>query len=134
MALLIERPISVMGIELSQIYMRFSYVVNLSGTAVIVDAVNYASKEAYEADVRNNILIPEIKGNQSFSYVRETDGDILQFIHNKYKEILTTDNVAYTRVKDPSTGELIHQEYISAPRFAMDSSISIVDVGDVSIG
>lgn len=144
MALLVDRQLNVMGVTISQVYMRFNYTVDYSGESIVVNIANYASKNAYlEDEIENNFKIPTLKQTVGFNYSRENDGEILQFIHEKYKEILTTDVTSFELVFDPSTGAPLFDpstggqltnEIISLPKFAEDSSISIVDVGDISIG
>jgi hypothetical protein len=146
MALLVEKEMSLFGgIAIPQIYIRIEYSVRVDGKTVIANMINYPSREAYLADpVNNRIHIPELKMSRGYSYDRPVDGsDVLTYIHQEYKDFLSTD--VYGEIAlvdpstgelqfDPSTGELLTETAVTAPKFAMDSSISIVDIEDVSVG
>ena len=140
MALLVEKATNIMGgIAIPEIYMRFDYKVNVGGKTVLTNILKYASREAYlEDSMRNNLYIPELKDSYGFEYDRELEGDdVLTVIHDKYKEFLSTDITKEVPVidpstgepeRDPSTGKIITHTVIVTPKFAMDTSIFIVDI------
>ena len=120
MALLVEKTTNIMGgIAIPEIYMRFDYNVNVGGKTVLTNILKYASREAYlEDSMRNNLYIPELKDSYGFEYDRELEGDdVLTVIHDKYEP-----------ERDPSTGKIITHTVIVTPKFAMDTSIFIVDI------
>lgn len=119
MALLISKNIKVLGdIDVSTLYVRLSVHYGPGGSTLITTPSLFASKAAYESNPIHNALTVKGISNQSFKYDREIDGtDILTFVHNKFKDILSTD----TSILDVET-------LITIPKFAEDSSISIIDI------
>ena len=140
MALLIEKQTQIYNdIDVSSLYVRFRLDYDIQGDSVYVFSKVFSSKSSYLAD--HNVPGIQIAGIPSIleiEYDRSTDGyDLLTVAHNKFKDYLSTDIIESVPVLDPSTGEqtydpstgdLITEEVISVPKFAMDSSISIVDV------
>jgi len=140
MALLIDKNLTVLGdIDLAQLYVRLTISYGPGGTSLIVRSDPYASKVAYDADSNNNIFpVIGINSLQQLAYDRVADGsDILTFVHDKIKTNLSTDITQEEPLPDPSTGEeqidpstgeIIMHTVIITPKFAQDSSISIVDL------
>lgn len=139
MALLVDKQITILGdIQIPQLYIRLTVGYGPSGSPLQVQLKPYSSKEAYEAGENNTFQVEDIQLYQNFDYDREADGnDLLLFAHNKVKTYLSTDVVENLPVLDPSTGEptydpstgeLITSPEIISPKFAQDSSISIVDI------
>jgi len=109
------------------------------GASLIVRSSPYASKVAYDADPNNNTFdVTGIESVQQLAYDRVADGsDILTFAHDTIKTQLSTDVTQEIPLPDPSTGgeqidpstgEVIMQTVIVTPKFAQDSSISLVDI------
>ena len=140
MALLIEKNMTILGdINISQLYVRLTVNYGPAGTPLQVRMEPYASKVAYDADEsRYKFYVEGLTGDYNIAYDRVTDGtDILLLSHNEMKSILSTDVMEEVPVLDPSTGdptydpstgEPITEEVVAIPKFAEDSSISIVDV------
>lgn len=139
MALLIDRTTKVLGnIEIPQVYIRLLVGYGPAGSPLTVELKPYSSKESYDSGPNNTFDLEGVQLFQNFSYDRDIDGiDILLIAHNKVKEALSTDIIENLPVLDPSTGEfqydpstgdLITESVITAPKFAQDSSISIVDI------
>ena len=140
MALLIEKNVDVLGdISLSQLYVRLTVGYGPGGSSLVIIANPYSSKVAYGlSSITNTFYVEGIPHDQEIAYDREVDGiDLLTFAHDKTKEFLSTDVMKDIPVLDPSTGEPtydpstglpITEEVLDIPKFAMDSSISIVDI------
>lgn len=138
MALLIKRNISVLGLELSELYVRLGYEVKPNGKEVLSNSLVFVSKDAYLESEENYINIPEIKKLKIFNYDRKKDGkDILTFVHNKWKDSLTEDITSNISSKDPLTGKKLYdpstgipitKTIISTYKFVEDSSILFVDI------
>ena len=145
MALLIQKDLNILGgLSASNLYLRFGYKLDFSGTEVIVNIQKYLNKNSYSNNIPSNGLsIDGIPDSMFLSYNRSEDGlDILSFIHNKVKEELSTDKTTLIPLFDPSTGELqydpstseiLKESVISISKFADESEITIVDL-DPSIG
>ena len=140
MALLINKNLNLFGsLDVSTLYVRFRLDYVPAGTEVYTHADTYVSRVAYDDQAAQNRLnidgIPQVL---VIDYDRAVDGnDVLVVAHNKFKDFLSTDIYEDVPVLDPSTGEytydpstgeLITESVITTPAFAMDSSISIVDV------
>jgi hypothetical protein len=139
MALLIQKDVSIMGLNISQFYMRFDYSVDYKGKKVLTNNKVYVSRNAYDNDPINNIVtIPEIKTSLGFEYDRNIDGlDILSFIHEEWKSHLSTDvtKEVYQRdpstgkiLRDPSTNEILTETIVNIPKFVDPGDVSIVDL------
>lgn len=140
MALIITKNLNVMGgINISQIYIRFSYKVPFSGNEIYVNIMNFLSSDSYDLNQPNSGLpIDGIPEYINFNYVREEDGiDTLGFIHQKFKDYLSTDQTAESLILDPSTGrkqydpstgELLTETIVSVERFAEADEIKFIDV------
>lgn len=139
MALLIEKNVTVLGdIDLSQLYLRLGIKHGPEKSPLKVSVYPYSSKAAYNDNMTKNAFYVEgIDFEYSFSYDSSINGEPLIYIHNKLKEVLSSDATRIQEVLDPSTslplvdpstGESIMEEVITRPKFAMDSSISIVDL------
>ena len=90
MALRINKPVELFN--WNEIYSRIRVWFNERGDRLDVWLLNYPSKEAFKADTRNALYIPDILPQYQFDYDRERDGaDILLFCHEKIKGLLTTD-------------------------------------------
>ena len=114
-----NRPTEILGgVFVNDLYLRFKYTLDLTGKNVEATAEVYASKDAYEENSYANTLdITEIPKNYTFVYDSEIDNsDILMFIHEKYQDYLTTDQIGevpiivtdpseYGLEYDPSTGK-----------------------------
>lgn len=90
MAILIEKNVSVMGeIPVSQLYIRFQYVLRPTGKHIRADAKVYFNKNSFKEDYEQNVLkVNELRGIFDIEYDSSKDGDILLFIHEKYKDML----------------------------------------------
>jgi len=140
MALLVSKTInSLGGIDIPQIYIRLHYSVGFEGKRVDVNSQIYISRDAYLQKIRENVFtLPQIPESLSFKYDRLTDSaDILVFIHKKFKEILSTDQLYDSPILDPSTGSeqynpstgrLLTESKVSVPKFAESKEITIVDI------
>lgn len=145
MALLIQKDLNILGgLSTSNLYLRFGYKLDFSGTEVIVNIQKYINKNSYSNNTPiNGLYIEGIPDNMFLSYNRSEDGiDILSYIHNKVKDELSTDKTILVPISDPSTGELqydpstgeiLKESVISISKFADESEITIVDL-DPSIG
>jgi len=158
MALLIEKNTTILGsVDLTELYVRFSINYNINGNHVETFTEVFPSRLSYDAG-SNGVHVDGIPFNKVFAYDRAVDGsDLLTAVHNKFKDFLSTDvmetvyvtdtsgNIVYiqepildgslNQMTDPSTGELLWvngdpstMEIISVPKFAMDTSISIIDI------
>lgn len=139
MALLIDRTTNVLGnIQIPQVYIRLLVGYGPAGSPLSVELKPYSSKESYESGENNTFELDGVQLFRNFSYDRDIDGiDILLIAHDKVKEALSTDIIENLPVLDPSTGnpqydsstgELITEPVITVPKFAQDSSISVVDI------
>jgi len=131
MALLISKNATVLGdINLSQLYLRLTVNYGPTGENLYVNVEPYASKVAYDTNNLNNKFYVEgVSDTYGLPYDRTSDGaDILTFAHNGIKTILSTDIMGENIYLDPSTGEETITPFIDIPKFAEDSSISIVDI------
>lgn len=139
MALLIEKNLTVLGLDLSQVYVRFQIQYDVEGNLVYAFSKSFPSQSAYAEDPKSRGLkVDGIRDIYALNYDRSTDGsDLLTAIHNKIKTELSTDVYEESPVFDPSTGDPIldpstgdpvTEEVLATPKFAMDSSISIVDI------
>lgn len=140
MALLINKKIDLFGsIDVSSLYIRFRLDYVPVGTKIYVHSNTYVSRAAYNDNANSNgVQIDGIPQVLVLDYDRTVDGtDVLIVVHDKFKDFLSTDvyedqpildpsTGEYTY--DPSTGELITESVVMTPKFAQDSSISIVDV------
>ena len=145
MALLIEKNTKILGdIDVSELYVRFALNYNMRGGSFELFSEVFPSRASYDAGGTGTEVdgIPFSKG---FSYDRSADGsDLLTAAHNKFKTFLSTDVMTSEvvidpstglQLEDPSTGELYWmngdpstQLVISIPKFASDSSISLIDI------
>ena len=139
MALLINKNETIFGdIQISQVYLRLTVSYGPEGETLIVQADPYSSKNAFQLSTFNKFYIQQMSAPYIITYDRVTNGsDILTYAHDTIKSILTTDITHDTPVLDPSTGEPtydpstgepITEETVITPKYAMDSSISIVDI------
>jgi len=139
MAVLIEKDLNIMGsIPVSQLYLRLSYIADFSGKYLVSNVNVYVDKNAFLQNEWGNILsVDGVKTHYELSYDSSINGDPLLYIHGKIKEDLSTDILGYEPVIDPSTGlpvidpstgNPVYEEIIVTPKFAMDSSISFVDL------
>ena len=140
MALLINKDLTVFGdIDLTQLYVRLTVSYGPEGEPIVVQADSFSSKNAYTLNAYGNKFnVDGINPPYVITYNRETDGsDVLGYAHNQVKSILSTDTMKDVPVLDPSTGlptydpstgEPITEEVVDVPKFAQDSSISIVDI------
>ena len=140
MAILIEKAMNVMGsIPISEIYCRIQYTAELSGKSLICSILPYYNKESFLSGPNENILnIDGLKTNYNLVYDSSLNGtNALQYIHESVKTELSTDIYRSQIVMDPSTGQpvidpstsqYVYEEVIVTPKFAMDSSISFVDL------
>jgi hypothetical protein len=126
MAILITKDLQVMGqVPVNQLYMRLEYTLELSGKAINCQVSTYYNRESYDQDSYSNRLVNiGIKNNYRFDYDSAIDGEILAFLHNQLKELLTTDT--YKEAIDPSTGEIIM--VVDKPRFCDEADVSFVDL------
>jgi len=139
MAILIEKDLNIMGsIPVSQLYLRLSYIADFSGKYLISNVNVYVDKNAFLQNEWGNILsVDGVKTHYELNYDSSINGDPLLYIHGKIKEDLSTDILGYEQVIDPSTGlpvidpstgNPVYEEVVVTPKFAMDSSISFVDL------
>ena len=140
MALLIQKSIPfVGGLTLTELYLRLKFHYDINGDDIIVTVHPYVSKAAFQADPANNLIsISGINRQYSITYSRTTDGsDLLSAVHNKIKDILTQDieelgvdvdpSTGQPNL-DPSTGDPIWKLYVTFPKFAEPSEVSLVDI------
>ena len=140
MALLITKNETILGnIDVSELYVRFDIHYNSGGTAVELVSRVYPSRAAYDAGVYDNtVKVQGIISNKEYTYDRAIEGsDLLTVMHNKFKTLLSTDVTREVPILDPSTGvgtydpstgEAIMETIIITPKFAMDSSITFIDI------
>lgn len=140
MALLIEKELDILGgLTANQLYLRFSYKLDFNGKDVLVNVKKYANKNAYSSENPNEGLdIKGIPNSMFITYDRNVDGlDVLSFIHNKFKEELSTDKTNEVAVidpstglplLDPSTGEIMTETIIVSEKFAEENEISVIDI------
>jgi hypothetical protein len=140
MALLIQKNVTVLGdINLSQLYVRLTTFYGPGGSPVNVRSNVFSSKNSYELNQnRNSFFVEGIPAEITVDYNRASNGsDLLTYVHNKFKEVLTTDIMALEAVLDPSTGvpmldpstgEALMQEFVFTPKFTQDSSVSLIDI------
>ena len=142
MALLIDKNVTILGnVDLTQLYLRLTISYGPGGSTLIIQSSPYASKSSYDLDAYSNSF-PVLGISESGPYIIDYDrvangSDILTYAHNEVKTILSTDIMKDIPVLDPSTGEPtydpstgdpITEEVVDIPRFAEDSSISLVDI------
>lgn len=140
MALIINKSVDILGdINIDQIYSRVIVSYGPSGTKLIINVDNYHSKESYDNNrYDNKIKISGIPASLAFDYDRDVDShDILLFGHVQVKNYLTTDTYGEVPVIDPSTGEIVidpstglqeTEIAVIKDRFAMDTSVNIIDI------
>jgi len=144
MALLIDKTIEIFpGVTIPQAYLRLEYSVNRYGKALSCNIVSYSSRESYSQEKnggpKSSISSSrELPGFLEFSYDSSIDGlDILVVLHDKVKTSLSTEVLETVALRDPSTGQILTdpstgdvltEEVVKIPKFAMDSSISVVDL------
>jgi len=140
MALLIEKNVAILGnIDVSTLYVRFDLKYNVNGNQAELVSRVYPSRGSYDNGVyENTIRVNGIPDNQIYDYDRVIDGsDILTAMHTKFKSLLSTDVMGDVPVLDPSTGEPtydpstglpITENVVTIPKFAMDSSIFLIDI------
>jgi hypothetical protein len=130
MALSITKNIQILGgIDLSSFYVRFEYRINESGVLIQVYPSYYVSKNSFQTLGDPAKIKPQLPDYYAISYNRTIDGvDVLSFIHNHIKSILSTAITQTVQQLDPSTGEYVPVEVEIVPAFASSSSISIVDL------
>lgn len=151
MAILIEKNLTSKGIPIDRAYLRIKYTVDYSGKNIICYINPYYSKESFLSGLNNNIIsIDGLDTYYEFSYDSSLNGDPLIYLHDKIKQVLTTDITGIKLATDPSTGELIRNkievvdpstgetilvdgdplliEIIVKPKFADPNEISFVDL------
>ena len=145
MALLIKtsEPLEILGgIKTNNLYVRFDYNHINNGKSLKINNSVYVSKEAYKENTESNKLnkpgYKMLPLPDSFQYNRKENGvDILLYIHEKCKEILSSNEYGTVQVSDastgkymydPSTGQPILEEVIKTPKFVNEEEISIVDL------
>jgi hypothetical protein len=113
MAIIINgRDVEILGgIIISDLYLRFEYNLDLTGTNIKALCKIYPTKKSYlENPNTNEIFIPEIQGSMDIFYNSENDNpSILSMIHDKYKEYLTEDKTSEIPIyiEDPSDYGLV---------------------------
>jgi len=117
-------------ITIPSIYLRFRFNADIFGKKLEIGIEKFSSKETYvKGGYNNSIKINNIPEYLELMYDRATDGaDILMFIHNKLKEILTTDITEEIDVTDTSTGEITKQIITVTPKFALPTQIEFIDL------
>jgi hypothetical protein len=140
MALLIDKNVTILGdVNISQLYVRLTAYYGPGGSPIFVKSSCYSSKESYDLNPsRNSFYVEGVPMEKEVSYDRSIDGnDLLTHIHNDFKTYLSTDEMTESYVLDPSTGQPtldpstgdpIIEMIVSVPKFAQDSSISVIDV------
>lgn len=155
MALLINKNIDFKGVPLTSLYVRLEYKVAMDSSSIKINARPFVSKDIYKNQgYYSHLNIPEFSPYMTFvvDYDRNEDGDyVLQVVHNKTKDLLSTDiteeralfyeedgtqdpstgewdYLAGDPILDPSTGEQMTETVVVRDKFATDSSISIIDV------
>ena len=143
MALLIDRTVEVFpGVNIDQVYLRLEYSMDKFGNGLECGISSYPSREIYLTEKGGSPIselhIEQIPSFLQFSYDSSTDGvDVLLSLHEKIKTVLSTDVIGRIILKDPSTGnplydpstgDILTEQGIITPKFAMDSSISFVDL------
>jgi hypothetical protein len=101
------RPVEILGgIQISDLYLRFSYELDMKGKNIRFNTSIYQSKDAYESDMYNNqIKINEIQSEQFIAYDSSLNGkDVLMYIHDYISTDLTIDKTQEMPVliTDPS--------------------------------
>jgi len=151
MAILIEKNLKSKGIPIDKAYLRIKYTLDYSGKYIICHINPYYSKDSFLSNMYDNtIFIDGLDTYYEFSYDSSLNGDPLFYLHNKIKEVLTTDVTRIELATDPSTGELIRNKVelvdpstgeiflidgdpsimvvVVKPRFADPNEISFVDL------
>ena len=111
----------------------------MDGVNLHVTNLVYSSKDAYLTNV-NNLKLNGIPEYSVFPYDRVSDGvDVLQYIHDEFKSMLSTDLTEERPLLDPSTGEeqldpstgeVLTQTIVIEEKFAEAEEIEIVDIDD----
>lgn len=146
------------SVDLTELYVRFSINYNINGNHIETFSEVYPSRLSYDSGSNgvqvDGIPFDKIF---SYDRAAD-GSDLLTAVHNKYKTFLSTDAMKTVYVTDPSTGEVIYNqlpvldsssnqmtdpstgellwvdgdpstmEVISIPKFAQDSSISLIDI------
>ena len=152
MAILINKPITILGgMNIEQLYLRLFYNHEWDGKSISCLVQKYLSKEAYLNNINHSISIEGIDSQYFFRYDRQKDGiDILKFVHEKIKQILSTDKTQLVAEIDPDTGDIVFEENliidpstkeeflvkgdpimveeIVRPKFAETNQIQIIDL------
>jgi len=112
MAILINKPVTILGgINVEQLYLRLFYNHDWDGKNISCLVQKYLSKEAYINNANHSINIEGIDSQYFFRYDRQKDGvDLLKFVHEKIKQILSTDKTQLVADIDPDTGDIIFEE------------------------
>ena len=128
MALLITKDVQVLGeFDITEIYIRIHYKVDYNGKEVRVLTRNYTSKAAYVSNIQNLLPVNGLNDGFIFQYDRAIDGvDILQFVHDKVKEVLSTD--IFEEEYDASVGGMVPTSVVKIPKYTESSNISIIDL------
>ena len=135
MALLIEQKLNERGIEIPQVYVRFKYTVDYDGKKAYVNTKCFTSKEYFLEDIygiNNSIKINSIP--ESF-IMQIKPGDVLQQIHEKFTELLSTDITKKEVIKDKTgepkkdkDGNNIYEDIIISNKLAKKNKIKTIDI------
>lgn len=138
MALLIIKDLNLSGLTSNQLYIRTNLLLDFDGKRVMCRMVPYYSKKLWVEDsVLNGLHIPKIFSEYQIDYNASVNGEILLYIHNELKSILSTDIMEDVPVLNPKTGDyqydlstrkLITENVVTIPKFADISEITIVDL------
>ncbi len=138
MALLIIKDLNLSGLTSDQLYIRTNLLLDFDGKRVMCRMAPYYSKKLWVEDsVLNGLHISKISSEYQIDYDASVNGEILLYIHNELKSILSTDTMEDVPVLnsktgdyqyDPSTGKLITENIVTIPKFADISEITIVDL------
>lgn len=118
MALIINKPMIILGgIEIPSIYLRFKYDVYHDSKRIVIGVTKYLSREAYEQGKELGVTLDTVKNQYNFfDYSRENYGtDVLQWVHDRVKYELTTDETKIVIRTDPSTGNPVYDPSTNMP-------------------
>lgn len=121
----ITRQIRAFGIDLPGAVVELE--IKLFRGIVDVYVHLYVSKEAMEEDVNNRFRLAEIRQRYRFDYDRSRDGvDLVQFVHNRIKDDLTTDRIRREKYVDEK-GEVKERDVVYKEKFvdARDVKVSL---------
>ena len=133
MALTINKSGRYFGLDLSGIFVTFKIDYYYSGTVVDVFTRVYVNKDSFEENIENYFKVTGIDNHYQFEYDYVTNGDIIQYTHNKILDILTKDVTEevpdideFGKVKVDDKGKELTKEVVVKEKFVEENKVVVV--------